>query len=168
MFSKVIYNLFSCCRTSFHWWQSHDQIDFVFGTSYTIADDVSDFVVFNWYNVDVLQMMCLSMCMALLFLLNIFNNLVTFLSFQSVIFHVEHHPQFAWYTQCVTFNFFPTAKHELAYNLFNIITLYGLPLLIISASYSLILFEISKKTRQSRGKLRLYMSYCIRRSVRVF
>ncbi|XP_060072133.1 adipokinetic hormone/corazonin-related peptide receptor variant I-like [Ylistrum balloti] len=69
---------------------------------------------------------------------------------QSVIFHVEHHPQHPWYTQCVTFNFFPTAKHELAYNLFNIITLYALPLLIISASYSLILLEISKKTRQSR------------------
>jgi hypothetical protein len=42
--------------------------------------------------------------------------------------------------------------HELAYNLFNVIALYGLPLVIITASYSLILWQISKKTRQSKSK----------------
>ena len=71
---------------------------------------------------------------------------------QSVIFHVERHPTYRWFTQCVTFNFFPTPMHELAYNLFNVIALYGLPLLIITASYSLILCEISKKTRQSKSE----------------
>ena len=71
---------------------------------------------------------------------------------QSVIFHVERHPTYRWFTQCVTFNFFPTPMHELAYNLFNVIALYGLPLVIITASYSLILCEISKKTRQSKSE----------------
>ncbi|XP_060068855.1 adipokinetic hormone/corazonin-related peptide receptor variant I-like [Ylistrum balloti] len=69
---------------------------------------------------------------------------------QGVIFHVENHPVFKWYTQCVTFNFFPTPKHELAYNLFNVITVYALPLFIITTSYSLILYKISKKAKQAK------------------
>ncbi|KAK2148862.1 hypothetical protein LSH36_479g02006 [Paralvinella palmiformis] len=69
---------------------------------------------------------------------------------QSVIFHVEHHPVYNWFTQCVTFNFYPTPAHELAYNLFNMAALYGVPLLIIIISYTLILWEISKKSRESR------------------
>lgn len=75
-----------------------------------------------------------------------------FVSFQSVIFHVETHPKYRTFTQCVTFKFFPSANHELAYNLFNLITLYALPLLIITTSYSLILWKISKKTKQCKGK----------------
>ncbi|PVD19849.1 hypothetical protein C0Q70_20342 [Pomacea canaliculata] len=43
--------------------------------------------------------------------------------------------------------------HELAYNLFIVIALYGLPLLIITTSYSLILCKISKKSRQSRKEM---------------
>ncbi|XP_061174212.1 adipokinetic hormone/corazonin-related peptide receptor variant I-like isoform X2 [Saccostrea echinata] len=69
---------------------------------------------------------------------------------ESVIFHVETHPKHKTFTQCVTFNFFPSDNHELAYNLFNLITLYALPLLIITTSYSLILWEISKKTKQCK------------------
>ncbi|KAL8585256.1 hypothetical protein ACOMHN_067602, partial [Nucella lapillus] len=72
---------------------------------------------------------------------------------ESVIFHVERHPTHRWFTQCVTFNFFPTPLHELAYNLFNVIALYGLPLVIITASYSLILCQIFKKTRQSKTEM---------------
>ncbi|XP_025077149.1 gonadotropin-releasing hormone II receptor-like isoform X2 [Pomacea canaliculata] len=72
---------------------------------------------------------------------------------QSVIFHVERHPQHRWFKQCVTFNFFPSPMHELAYNLFIVIALYGLPLLIITTSYSLILCKISKKSRQSRKEM---------------
>nr|WNE31494.1 GnRHR1-A subtype [Haliotis discus hannai] len=72
---------------------------------------------------------------------------------QSVIFHVEKHPVYPWFTQCVTFNFFPTPIHELAYNLFHVIAVYGMPLLIITVSYSLILCEISKKSRQSKNEL---------------
>ncbi|XP_076444015.1 adipokinetic hormone/corazonin-related peptide receptor variant I-like [Babylonia areolata] len=72
---------------------------------------------------------------------------------QSVIFHVERHPTHRWFRQCVTFNFFPSPQHELAYNLFNLLALYGLPLLIITASYGLILCQISKKTRQSKNEM---------------
>lgn len=79
------------------------------------------------------------------------NHAVLFF-FQSVIFHVETHPKYRTFRQCVTFNFFPSHNHELAYNLFNLITLYALPLLIITTSYSLILWEISKKTKQCKGK----------------
>ncbi|XP_074651683.1 adipokinetic hormone/corazonin-related peptide receptor variant I-like [Tubulanus polymorphus] len=71
---------------------------------------------------------------------------------QSVIFHVERHPDYPWFTQCVTFNFFPTNGHELAYNLFNLVTVYGIPLVAIIVCYSLILCEMSKKYRQSVGK----------------
>ena len=72
--------------------------------------------------------------------------------FQSVIFHVEYHPYFSWYAQGVTFNFFPTPGHELAYNLFNIIMIYGLPLVVIVVSYALILLEMTKKTKERQGK----------------
>ncbi|XP_064608084.1 adipokinetic hormone/corazonin-related peptide receptor variant I-like [Liolophura sinensis] len=75
---------------------------------------------------------------------------------QSIIFHVETHPEFQWFTQCVTFNFFPSKKHELAYNLFNAITVYGLPLVIISISYISILWKISQKTKESRAELSAY------------
>ncbi|KAI0226027.1 Gonadotropin-releasing hormone II receptor [Lamellibrachia satsuma] len=72
---------------------------------------------------------------------------------QSVIFHVEKHPVFEWFSQCVTFNFFPTRRHELAYNLFNIVAVYLAPLIVIVVSYSLILCEITRKTREGREQL---------------
>ena len=72
--------------------------------------------------------------------------------FQSVIFHVKAHPHFPWFKQCVDFNFFPTPTHRLIYNLFHMLAMYGFPLIIMTWSYTLILIEISKKTKQSRGK----------------
>lgn len=74
-------------------------------------------------------------------------------NFQSIIFHVERHPLFTWFEQCVTFNFFPTEQHELAYNLFNVITVYLLPLVIITTSYSLILYKVSKTARRDEGTI---------------
>ena len=81
------------------------------------------------------------------------NNVLYLFFLQSVIFHVESHPDHVWFKQCVTFNFFPTPTHELVYNLFNMIAMYGLPLIIITLSYTLILKEISRKTRQSKGTI---------------
>ncbi|WAR00089.1 GNRR2-like protein, partial [Mya arenaria] len=72
---------------------------------------------------------------------------------ESVIFHEEAHPAYPWFRQCITFNFFPTPAHELVYNLFTMVAMYGLPLVIISLSYGLILREISKKTRQSKEEM---------------
>ncbi|CAC5408036.1 GNRHR [Mytilus coruscus] len=70
--------------------------------------------------------------------------------YKSIIFHVERHPIFTWYTQCVTFGFFPTPRHELAYNLFNLITVYVTPLIIITTSYCLILHKISKNAKLAK------------------
>ena len=71
--------------------------------------------------------------------------------FQSFAFHVEVHPQFPDYTQCVTFGFYPSRYHELAHNLFTMTAIYVLPLIVIFVSYSLILVEISGKSRQTTG-----------------
>ncbi|KAK2144160.1 hypothetical protein LSH36_781g02025 [Paralvinella palmiformis] len=72
---------------------------------------------------------------------------------ESIIFHVEYHPHFAGFAQCVTFNFFPSPSHELAYNLFNLIAVYGLPLCVIIFSYLAILLEMTKKARQSKDSM---------------
>ncbi|XP_060601483.1 adipokinetic hormone/corazonin-related peptide receptor variant I-like [Ruditapes philippinarum] len=72
---------------------------------------------------------------------------------QSVIFHEDSHPNHPWFKQCVTFGFFPTIFHENVYNMFTMIAMYGLPLIIITMSYLLILREISKKTRQSKEEM---------------
>ena len=69
-----------------------------------------------------------------------------------MIFHVEEHPAFPWFTQCVTFNFFPSDGHELAYNLFNLTAMYLAPLIVIIIAYSLILLEITRKSRESHSK----------------
>ncbi|XP_050402450.1 adipokinetic hormone/corazonin-related peptide receptor variant I isoform X2 [Patella vulgata] len=71
---------------------------------------------------------------------------------QSVIFHVEQHPVFTWFEQCVTFNFFPSQSHELAYNLFNVITVYVMPLVVITTSYCLILCKIYRNSTMVKGE----------------
>ena len=98
----------------------------------------------------------------LLFLLKYiqFNSIP---SFQGVIFHVERHPDFAFFEQCVTFNFFPSQGHEMAYNLFTISAVYILPLTVIIVVYTLILCEITRKARQSQRE-----SHCQFNSVQTF
>lgn len=61
---------------------------------------------------------------------------------QPFIFHVETHPIFKWYQQCVTFNSFPNADFELVYNFFGFTFLYGVPLVTIVSCYFRILLEI--------------------------
>ena len=72
--------------------------------------------------------------------------------FQSVIFHIERHPSYPWFSQCVTFNFFPSSAHEMAYNLFNITAMYLAPLIVIIVAYTLILCEMSRKSRESKDR----------------
>lgn len=78
---------------------------------------------------------------------------------QSIIFHTEEHPDLKGYKQCVTYNFYPTKSHELAYNVFNYILIYLLPLLVIVVSYSLIILHISRRangaTLQSTGQAQI-------------
>ncbi|XP_050689653.1 adipokinetic hormone/corazonin-related peptide receptor variant I-like [Eriocheir sinensis] len=68
---------------------------------------------------------------------------------QSVIFHVDSHPQFPQFKQCVTFGFFRTHTEEAAYNLFGLAAMYFLPLTIIIIVYFRILWEISQKSKDS-------------------
>lgn len=68
--------------------------------------------------------------------------------FQSIIFRVQQHPQVPGFTQCVTFGFFRTPGMETAYNLFCVIAMYFMPLMIISAAYTVILCEISNRSRE--------------------
>ncbi|XP_063982513.1 adipokinetic hormone/corazonin-related peptide receptor variant I isoform X3 [Diachasmimorpha longicaudata] len=72
---------------------------------------------------------------------------------QMIIFHVEVHPNYTWYEQCITLNSFPTGGHELTYSLFGMIMTYCVPLIVIIFTYSSILLEIYKKSRESVHEL---------------
>lgn len=65
---------------------------------------------------------------------------------QIYIFHVEAHPQFTWYTQCVTYNSFPSAAWETAYTIFGMVMMYLVPLLVIIITYTFILLTIYQKS----------------------
>ncbi|CRK87306.1 CLUMA_CG001108, isoform A [Clunio marinus] len=65
---------------------------------------------------------------------------------QSVIFHVDTHPIFSNFTQCVSFNVLSTSG-EFAYNILCLLMMYAVPLLIIVFSYGSIYYEIFQKSR---------------------
>ncbi|XP_019874462.2 adipokinetic hormone/corazonin-related peptide receptor variant I [Aethina tumida] len=70
---------------------------------------------------------------------------------QTVVFHVESHPNITWYKQCVTYNVFPSQAHELMYNVFGMVMMYVFPLLVIIYSYASILLEIFRRMRNPIG-----------------
>ena len=72
--------------------------------------------------------------------------------FQSIVFHVSEHPDYPGFWQCVSFGFFNSQAEETAYNLFCVFAMYFVPLIVIIFAYTCILWEISKKTRETRGK----------------
>lgn len=77
---------------------------------------------------------------------------ILFLSFlitQVFIFHVESHPEYPWYEQCVTFNSFPTRAHEIVYAAFGMTMMYVLPLVVFIFTYGSILCEISQRSKES-------------------
>ncbi|XP_054016772.1 adipokinetic hormone/corazonin-related peptide receptor variant I isoform X2 [Hylaeus anthracinus] len=63
--------------------------------------------------------------------------------------HLETHPNITWYSQCVTFNTFPTYTHEVTYSLFGMVVMYWFPLIVIIYTYTSILLEICKRTKKS-------------------
>ncbi|XP_023238221.1 uncharacterized protein LOC111637048 [Centruroides sculpturatus] len=81
------------------------------------------------------------------------NSEYFYLVFASIIFRVQEHPEFPQFIQCVSFNFFPTEWHQTAYNLFCLLALYGVPLFIIIYCYSRILWEISRRSRDTEEDL---------------
>ncbi|ODM93261.1 Gonadotropin-releasing hormone II receptor [Orchesella cincta] len=70
---------------------------------------------------------------------------------QALIFHVEVHPEFRWYQQCITFNSFPSRNVELAYNLISFFFLYVLPMLTIIFCYARILAELYRVNSQKQN-----------------
>ncbi|XP_043520699.1 gonadotropin-releasing hormone II receptor [Frieseomelitta varia] len=68
---------------------------------------------------------------------------------QMLVFHLEIHPNITWYSQCVTFNTFPTYTHEITYSLFGMIMMYWFPLVVIIYTYTNILLEICKRSKKS-------------------
>ena len=52
-----------------------------------------------------------------------------------LIFHVEKHPKFPSFEQCVTFNSFPNQAVEQAYNFVGFVAMYAIPLSTILFCY---------------------------------
>ncbi|KTF77065.1 hypothetical protein cypCar_00037453 [Cyprinus carpio] len=55
------------------------------------------------------------------------------------------------FTQCVTHGSFRERWHETAYNMFHFVTLYVIPLLVMSCCYTCILIEINRQLHKSNG-----------------
>nr|XP_014289173.1 uncharacterized protein LOC106688967 [Halyomorpha halys] len=68
----------------------------------------------------------------------------------SMVFHVSEHPHYPGFKQCVSFNVFEPAL-ETAYNLFCVSAMYFIPLMVIIFAYTCIMWEISKKSRETRA-----------------
>ncbi|XP_058809240.1 adipokinetic hormone/corazonin-related peptide receptor variant I-like isoform X3 [Phymastichus coffea] len=84
--------------------------------------------------------------------LSIADLLVAFFTIpiESIVFHVSTHPQHKNFTQCVSFESFPSDLFEKIYNVFCIVTMYFIPLTIICWVYLQILCEISSKSKDSK------------------
>ncbi|XP_008556953.1 adipokinetic hormone/corazonin-related peptide receptor variant I [Microplitis demolitor] len=75
---------------------------------------------------------------------------------QTLVFHVQRHPDFPWYEQCITYHFlFSNVTQEVGYSVFSMIMMYCFPLVVIIYTYTSILIEIHSKTREnSKDKIR--------------
>ncbi|XKL67539.1 hypothetical protein PGB90_003030 [Kerria lacca] len=68
---------------------------------------------------------------------------------QSIIFHVEPHPQFDDFKQCVMLNSFSSKYQELLYFYMGMFMMYLLPLAVIVFCYTSIVIEIVRRSRKS-------------------
>ena len=65
---------------------------------------------------------------------------------QMVVFHVESHPDFPWYEQCVTFGSFTSRLYEFLYFFMGMIFLYICPLVVIIVTYGGIIMHLHRKS----------------------
>ncbi|XP_067003816.1 adipokinetic hormone/corazonin-related peptide receptor variant I isoform X2 [Anabrus simplex] len=65
---------------------------------------------------------------------------------QTVVFHVETHPEVENYTQCVTYHIFPSENTMMLYVLSGNLILYALPLIVIIFTYGSIIAEIMRRS----------------------
>ncbi|XP_012227163.1 adipokinetic hormone/corazonin-related peptide receptor variant I isoform X2 [Linepithema humile] len=74
---------------------------------------------------------------------------------QMLVFRVETHPNFTWFTQCIAINTFPSYVHQVSYNLFGMVMMYWVPLIVIFYTYTSIFVEICRRSQErSEDKLR--------------
>ncbi|XP_014271665.1 adipokinetic hormone/corazonin-related peptide receptor variant I [Halyomorpha halys] len=66
---------------------------------------------------------------------------------QTIIFHVERHPNVTSYEQCITINSFSSYAQEFAYSFFGMLSMYLLPLIFIIYFYGSIFVEICKRSK---------------------
>ncbi|XP_018369047.1 PREDICTED: gonadotropin-releasing hormone II receptor isoform X3 [Trachymyrmex cornetzi] len=78
---------------------------------------------------------------------------------QMLVFHLETHPNYTCYTQCITFNIFPSYVHEVSYSLFGMVVMYWCPLIVIFYTYTSIFMEICRRSRE-RSEDRIRRSSC--------
>lgn len=93
---------------------------------------------------------------------------VFFLLFQSIIFHVESHPTFPWFEQCIMLNSFPFKYQELAYLYLGMFVMYLLPLAVIIFCYTSIVIEIFRRSTDTNlGEYSYYrLSTCASKQTR--
>ena len=65
---------------------------------------------------------------------------------QMYVFHVESHPDFPWYEQCVTFGSFSSRLYEFLYFFMGMIFLYICPLVVIIVTYGGIIIHLHRKS----------------------
>lgn len=75
------------------------------------------------------------------------------MNFQVLIFHVENHPKYPYYTQCVTFNSFIHSKpeYDLLYRIFGMIMMYALPFVLLIILHSSIAIQLYKISHSAPG-----------------
>ena len=69
---------------------------------------------------------------------------------QTYVFHVEKHPKYPWYEQCVTFGSFSSRLYEFLYFFMGMIFLYILPLLVIMVTYGGIIKHLHQKSASKK------------------
>ena len=88
----------------------------------------------------------------------LFNRSLRRYCLQMFIFHVEKHPKFPWYEQCVSFNTFTSRTHEMLYVVISMVLMYALPLCIFIFTYGSIIYEIAQRSRQEKSTFHLKMA----------
>lgn len=66
-----------------------------------------------------------------------------------MVFNVQPHPLVPSFKQCVTFGFFETKKEQMVYAIFITSFYHIIPLTIIVISYTTIIIELTKKSREA-------------------
>lgn len=65
-----------------------------------------------------------------------------------LVFSLKSHPVYTCFTQCITFDNFPSYVHELSYSLFVMTTMFWFPLSVIFYTYTSIFVEICRRSKE--------------------